>query len=127
MPPPMVLPMTKKSGSRPHAAVAPPGPTQMVCVSSITSKRAVGASEAAQFVVEAGVGHDDPDVGQRRLGQHAGDLASGECGIERGEVVERNDDSGGARIERRAEVAGTVDGAAILRRVVANASSTVPW
>ena len=38
MPPPMVLPITKKSGSRLHAAVAPPGPTQIVWVSSITSK-----------------------------------------------------------------------------------------
>ena len=36
-PPPMVLPTVTKSGSRPHAAVAPPGPTQMVWVSSITS------------------------------------------------------------------------------------------
>ena len=37
MPPPIGLPITTKSGSRPHAAVAPPGPAQMVWVSSLTS------------------------------------------------------------------------------------------
>ena len=100
MPPPMVLPMTKKSGSRFHAAVAPPGPTQIVCVSSITSKVPWARVSAAQRVVEAGVGHDDADVGQRRLGQHAGDLAGGQGGLERGEVVERHDDRRERRIER---------------------------
>ena len=37
MPPPMLLPITKMSGSSPHAAVAPPGPAEKVCVSSIIS------------------------------------------------------------------------------------------
>ena len=36
-PPAIGLPITKKSGSRSHAAVHPPGPAQIVCVSSMTS------------------------------------------------------------------------------------------
>ena len=35
MPPPIVLPMTSMSGSRPQARVAPPGPAQIVWVSSM--------------------------------------------------------------------------------------------
>ena len=35
MPPPMALPMVTTSGSRPQAAVAPPGPAENVCVSSL--------------------------------------------------------------------------------------------
>ncbi len=37
-PPPMALPMVRKSGHRPNWAVIPPGPTEIVWVSSIISK-----------------------------------------------------------------------------------------
>ena len=33
-PPPIAFPIVKKSGSRPSSAVIPPGPTEIVCVSS---------------------------------------------------------------------------------------------
>ena len=36
-PPPIGLPITSRSGSRPYAAVYPPGPAQIVWVSSISS------------------------------------------------------------------------------------------
>ena len=34
----MLLPITSTSGCSPHSAVAPPGPAENVCVSSITSR-----------------------------------------------------------------------------------------
>ena len=39
-PPPIGLPITSRSGSSPWAAVYPPGPAQIVCVSSMTQQRA---------------------------------------------------------------------------------------
>ena len=38
MPPSIALPSTKTSGSRPSAREYPPGPDEIVCVSSMTSK-----------------------------------------------------------------------------------------
>ncbi len=86
----MVLPMTRKSGSRLHARVAPPGPAQIVWVSSIDQEGAVEAGEAAQGVMEARVGQHDADVGECRLGQNTGDLARGKGCFEGCRVVERH-------------------------------------
>ena len=45
----------------------------------------------AQRVVVAGLGQDDADVRQRRLGEDAGDVAVGELALERLDVVELDD------------------------------------
>ena len=63
------------------------------------------AGELAQRVVEAGVGQDDADVGQRRLGQHAGDVAVRELALERLEVVELDDARRLGGIDRRPDAA----------------------
>ena len=56
-------------------------------------------------VVEARVGQDDADVGQRGLGEHAGDVALGERGFQRGGVVELDDARGDRGVDRRPDVA----------------------
>ena len=75
MPPPMLLPMTKMSGSRPHAAVAPAraGRERVRLVDH--QQRAVAGGELAQPVEEAGLGQHDADVGEGRLGEDRGDVA----------------------------------------------------
>ena len=88
MPPAIGLPMVSRSGSRPHAAVAPPGPALMVCVSSMTSRVPVSPGDLAQGLVVARIGQDDADVGEGGLGQYAGYVAGSEGGFQGREVVE---------------------------------------
>ena len=98
---------TKKSGSRPHAAVQPPGPTQIVWVSSITSSVPVRRVISRSASWKPGSGSDDADVGERRLGQHARDVARRQRGFERVDVVELDDLGRDRRVDRRSDVAGT--------------------
>ena len=63
--------------------------------------------------MKARVGHDDADVGQCRLGEHASDVAHGQRRFERGEVVERHDDRGGRGVEGGPDVARPLHGATI--------------
>ena len=79
----------------------------------------------AQRVVEARLGQDDADVRQRRLGEHAGDVAVGELALERLEVVELDDARRLVERHRRPDVALARDDATVLE--VANVSSTEPW
>ena len=62
-------------GVKPRAAVQPPGAGADGVRLVDDQQRAGVARELAQAVVEAGVGQHDADVGQRRLGQHARDVA----------------------------------------------------
>ena len=64
------------------------------------------AGDLAERVVEAGVGRDDADVGERGLREHAGDVAGRERGLERVDVVELDDLGGDRRVDRRSDVAG---------------------
>ena len=68
-------------------------------------QRAGGAGRGAQRVVVAGLGQHDADVGQRRLGEHARDVAVGELALERLDVVELDDARRLRRRHRRADVA----------------------
>ena len=61
------------------------------------------AGELAHAVVVAGFGQDDADVRQRRFHQEGRDVAVGERGVERVEVVERHDPSGQRRIDLRSD------------------------
>ena len=100
----MGLPMVSMSGCRPQAAVAPPGPAQMVCVSSMTSRVPVSRVMRRNSLVVARVGQDDADVGQGRFGQHAGHVAGREGGLERLEVVELHDLGRESRVDLGADV-----------------------
>ncbi|ABA52578.1 hypothetical protein BURPS1710b_A1291 [Burkholderia pseudomallei 1710b] len=68
-------------------------------------QRAVAARERARFAPEAGVGQHHADVRQRRLGEHACDLAVLQRGFERGEIVEFDDARVCRQIVRLAEQA----------------------
>ena len=67
IPPPIGLPTTTTSGSRSHAAVAPPGPDADRVRLVDREQRAGRAGDLAQRVVVAGFGMDDADVRQRGL------------------------------------------------------------
>ena len=80
-------------------------------------QRARSIAQLAQRLVEAGVGLDDADVGERRLGEHTGDVAGSQRGLERVEVVELHhlgrlgEGDGGADGARpSADLAGVVEG-----------------
>ena len=62
-------------------AAARPGAERVRLVDD--QQRAGAVAGRAQAVEEAGLGQDDADVGQRRLGQHAGDLLVGEQALDR--------------------------------------------
>ena len=72
------------------------------------------ARQLAQPLVEARLGQDDADVRQRRLGEHAGDVAGRERGFERVEIVELDDLRRQRRVDRRADVAGADADRAVL-------------
>ena len=102
MPPPIVLPMTSMSGSRPrarHAAGAGADRVRLVD----DQDRAGAARELADPLEVAGLRQDDPDVRQRRLDEHRGDLPVGERALERVDIVERHDAGRERRVDRRAE------------------------
>ena len=60
-----------------------------------------------------GSGQDDADVRQRRLGEHAGDVAVGELALERLDVVALDDARGLGERHRRPDVALARDDAAV--------------
>ena len=64
-------------------------------------------AQGPQAVEEPRVRQHDADVGQRRLGQHGGDLPGGQRPLYSGEVVELDGHCGGGRIDGRADVAWT--------------------
>ncbi len=101
------------SGSRPQAAVAPPGPAENVCVSSMISRLPAAPGELAQPLEEPVVGQHDPDVGQGRLGEHRRHVAVGQCRFDRREVVPRHHPRGGVERHRRADVARARHGVAV--------------
>ena len=76
-------------------------------------QRAGVAGRGAQRVVVAGVGEHDADVGQRRLGEHAGDVAVGELALQRLDVVELDDARGLGERDRRPDVALALDDVAL--------------
>ena len=72
---------------------------------------ATGLLESLQ---KARLRQHDADVRERRLGQHARDVAAGERPPHALEVVELDDDGGLRRVDLRADVAGLLDGLAVL-------------
>ncbi len=68
-------------------------------------QRAVPSRQLAQRVVEARLRMDDPDVRQRRLGQHERDVTVSELALERVDVVELDDARRHRRIDGWPEVA----------------------
>ena len=60
MPPPMALPIVTTSGDSPHAAVQPPGPALMVCVSSMMSSVPVPSHAARRPSWKPGSGRTMP-------------------------------------------------------------------
>ena len=71
------------SGLEPPAPVTPPGPAQIVWVSSMIRIVPVSAGQLADGVEVAGLGQDDPDVGQGRLDEERRDVPVGEGALER--------------------------------------------
>ena len=91
-------------------------------ISSVPVSRVASRS----CVVEARLRQDDADVRQRRLGEHAGDVAVGELALERLGVVPLDDARRLFERHRRPDVALARDDAAV-RRASTNVSSTEPW
>ena len=128
-PPPIALPTSRRSGSRPSAPVQPPGPAQSVCVSSMISSVPAARGQLASGGVLAGLRQHDADVGHRRLGQHAGHVAGGQRPLQRRDVVELHDargrrggSTGGPMLPRRAATRpspSSVDERLVDRAVVA--------
>ena len=105
--------MTTTSGSRPQAPVAPPGPAQIVWVSSMIEEGARSPGDVANGLVVAGLGEHDPDVGQGRFEQDGRDVAVGERRLEPVDVVEL-DDAGRLRdVDLRPDRAADRDDAAV--------------
>ena len=77
----------------------------MVCVSSMISSVPCASHAARRPSWKPGLGQDDADVGQRRLGQHAGDLPVGEQALDGPEVVELAHPRGQRRVDGGADVA----------------------
>ena len=75
-------------------------------------QRSRRAGQAAQAVVVAGIGEHHAGVGQHRFGDDAGDVAVGERGFERREVVELDDLRALGQVAELAGEAGPVGGAA---------------
>jgi hypothetical protein len=69
-------------------------------------QRARVVARGAQPVVEARLGQDDADVGQRRLGEHAGDLLVDQQALNGVEVVELAHARGERRVDGGSHVAG---------------------
>ena len=105
-PPPIGLPTTTKSGSRPQARGAParPGAQRVRLVDD--QQHAVATGDLADAVEVAVVGQHDADVGQRRLHQQAGDVALGQPPVEGVEVVERHHGRRDGDVDLRTEGAG---------------------
>ena len=78
IPPPIVLPMTSMSGSRPQALRRPAGPGADRVGLVDDQERAGPPRDLADGLVVAGLGQDDPDVGQGRLEEDGRDVAVGE-------------------------------------------------
>jgi hypothetical protein len=76
-------------------------------------QRAVPAGELANTLEVAGLGQDDADVGERRLHEHAGDIAVTQRRLHRVEVVELHHLGGERRVDRRSERAGAGDHVAV--------------
>jgi hypothetical protein len=70
-------------------------------------QRPVLARERPQRRVVAVVGQHDAHVGHRGLGQHAGDLASAQGGVQSVQIVELDRDRRLRHIDRRPHVAGS--------------------
>ena len=85
-----------------------------------------GARERADGVEEPGLGEDDPDVRERRLGEHGCYVAVGELALDRVGVVELDDPRRHRRIDGWADVArlATARPSAV---ETTNVSSTEPW
>ncbi len=66
----------------------------------------MAAGRGAQVRVEAGLRQHQSGVGQRRLGQHDGDVAARERGVEAIRIIEADDDGMRGAVEGRAELAG---------------------
>ena len=71
------------------------------------------ARQHAQRIVEAGLGVDDPDVRQDRLGEDAGDVAVRQLTLERVDVVPLDDPRRLVQRHRRAEIAMPLDDPAV--------------
>jgi hypothetical protein len=85
MPPAIDLPTTSRSGSRFQWAVSPPGPDTSVCV--LSTMRARLRHQPAQAGVKPIRGPDHTGVGDRRLGQYAGDVTAGKLPLDGLKVV----------------------------------------
>ena len=71
------LPSVTRSGSRPQAAVQPPGPADSVWVSSLMRSVPCLAVSSRRRLLEARLGQDHPDIGHGRLLEHAGEHRRG--------------------------------------------------
>ena len=113
-PPPIGLPTTTKSGSRPQALGAPtrPGAQRVRLVDD--QQDPVAARDLADALEVAVVGQHDPDVGQRRLHQQAGDVALRQTTVEGVEVVERHDRGRHGDVDLRPESARAGNHAALV-------------
>lgn len=99
--------MVRTSGSRDHAAVAPPGPAEKVWVSSLIRRTPSPAGDLADALQVAGLGQHDPDVGEGGLHQDGGHVPVGELPLQALQVVELRDAAGQRDVARCADVAGT--------------------
>ena len=106
--------------------MAPPGPAQIVWVSSMIRSVPVRRVSSRTRLVVAGLGQDDADVGQGRLDEHGRHVTVGERRSSAGDVVELDDPRRLGEVDRRADVPAPArrDPSA---SSVANASSTEPW
>ena len=89
----------------PVRRVYPPGPRRSCASrrSRATCRSHAVSSRSAAW--NPGLGMHDPDVRQRRLGEHERDVAVRELALERVDVVELDDPRRDRRIDRRPEVA----------------------
>ena len=105
-PPPMVLPTTTRSGSRPHARGASSGTGAQRVRLVDDEQHVVPAGHLADPVEVAVVGEHDADVRQRRLHQQAGDVALGQPTVQGAEVVERHHRGRRGHVDLRPEPTG---------------------
>ena len=103
----MGLPIGDEVGLEPvrRGVAAGPGADGVGLVDDEQRARLRGGG--AQRVVEPRLGQDDADVGEGRLGQHAGHVARRQRGAQRLDVVERHHPRGQCRVDLRPEAAGS--------------------
>ena len=81
----------------------------------MTSSVPVRRGRSLEGGVKSGIGVDDPDVGHRRLGQHARDVTVGQRLRERRQIIELDHPRGLDWIHRRDQCCRTRAGNAILQ------------